>query len=169
VPEDSHLIGEVVHATSIPIATGERLFNRQQFLPVLQAGVAVVQPDLSHAGGISESRRIAALAETFDAQLAPHCPLGPIALASSLQLGFATPNYLIQEQSIGIHYNRGGEVLDYLVDHSVLAFPGGYLERPTGPGLGIEVDEAAVRDAARVGHSWRTPIWRNDDGAFAEW
>jgi galactonate dehydratase len=169
VPENSDRIGEVVRATSIPIATGERLFNRQQFLPVLQAGVAVVQPDLSHAGGISEVRRIAALAEIFGAQLAPHCPLGPIALASSLQVGFATPNFLIQEQSTGIHYNSDADVLDYVLDRAVFDFGDGYIHLPTGPGLGIMVDEAAVRTADAHGHAWRTPIWRHDDGSFAEW
>jgi len=76
---------------------------------VLRAGIAVAQPDVSHAGGISEVRRIAAMAEVYDVQLAPHCPLGPIALAACLQVGFATPNFLIQEQSIGIHYNQGAE------------------------------------------------------------
>lgn len=169
VPENSHLIGEIVRATPTPIATGERLFSRQEFLPVLQAGIAVAQPDLSHAGGITEVRKIAALAEVYDVQLAPHCPLGPIALASCLQVGFATSNYLIQEQSIGIHYNKGVDVLDYLVDTAPLRFVEGYVERLTGPGLGIEIDEAAVRRADSEGHAWRSPIWRHPDGSFAEW
>ncbi|MRH28299.1 galactonate dehydratase [Microbacterium sp. SYP-A9085] len=169
VPENSHVIGGLVAATTIPIATGERLYSRQEFLPVLQAGIAVAQPDLSHAGGISEVRRIASLAETYDVQLAPHCPLGPIALAACLQVGFATPNYLIQEQSIGIHYNRGAEVLDYVLDKEPLRFVDGAIERLTGPGLGIEVDDAAVRAADRRGHEWRTPIWRHADGSLAEW
>jgi galactonate dehydratase len=169
VPENSHLIGQLVQGTSVPIATGERLYNRQEFLPVLQAGISVAQPDLSHAGGISEVRRIAAIAEAYDVQLAPHCPLGPIALASCLQVGFATPNYLIQEQSIGIHYNQGAEVLDYVVDKTPLDFASGSIERLTGPGLGIEVDEAAVRAADARGHSWRTPVWRHPDGSLAEW
>lgn len=169
VPENSHIIGQLVAATSTPIATGERLYNRQEFLPVLQAGIAVAQPDLSHAGGISEVRRIAALAEVFDVQLAPHCPLGPIALAACLQVGFATPNYLIQEQSIGIHYNKGAEVLDYVLDKEPLKFVDGNIERLMGPGLGIEIDEAAVRDAATRGHAWRSPVWRHADGSFAEW
>lgn len=168
-PENSHLLQRLVESTTIPISTGERLYSRQEFLPVLQAGIAVVQPDLSHAGGISEVRRIASLAETFDAQIAPHCPLGPIALAASLQVGFATPNYLIQEQSIGIHYNDDGEVLDYVVDQSVFNFASGSIERLTAPGLGIEVDEAAVRDVDKRGHAWRTPNWRYSDGSLAEW
>ena len=82
LPEHGHRLGELAASTSIPLATGERLFSRTDFLPVLRAGIAVAQPDLSHAGGISEVRRIAALAETFDVLLAPHCPLGPISLAS---------------------------------------------------------------------------------------
>lgn len=169
VPENSHLMGQVIEASSIPVATGERLYDRQEFLPVLQAGVRIVQPDLAHAGGISEVRRIAALAETYGAVLAPHCPLGPVALAASLQVGFATPNHVIQEQSLGIHYNEGADVLDYLVDTSVFDFSGGFIERLTGPGLGIEVDEAAVREADQRGHAWRAPVWRYPDGSLSEW
>lgn len=168
-PENSHQIGRIVEVTSTPISTGERLYNRQEFLPVLQAGVGVIQPDLSHAGGITEVRKIAALAETFDAMVAPHCPLGPLALAASLQVGFATPNHIIQEQSIGIHYNVGSEVLDYLVDTAPFTFVDGYVERFTGPGLGIEIDEAAVRKADKRAHAWRGPVWRHRDGSFAEW
>ncbi|GAB3052878.1 galactonate dehydratase [Sediminivirga luteola] len=163
-------MADVVAASTVPVATGERLYDRGQFLPMLQAGVAVVQPDLSHAGGISEVRRIAALAETFGASLAPHCPLGPIALASSLQVAFATPNFLLQEQSIGIHYNEGSaELLDYVVDRAPFAFAGGHVQRWEAPGLGIEVDEQAVRAADAHGHRWHTPRWSHPDGSFAEW
>lgn len=169
VPENSHMIGKIVDATTIPVATGERLYTRQEFLPVLQAGVAIAQPDLSHAGGISEVRRIAALAETFDAVLAPHCPLGPLALASCLQVGFAVPNYLIQEQSIGIHYNAGAEVLDYVADPEPLRFVDGGFARLTGPGLGIEIDERAVRGASARWERWQNPVWRHSDGSVAEW
>ncbi len=169
VPENSHVIGRMVDATTIPIATGERLYSRQEFLPVLQAGIAIAQPDLSHAGGISEVRRIAALAETFDVMIAPHCPLGPLALAACLQVAFATPNYLIQEQSIGIHYNDGAEVLDYVLDTAPLKFVAGNFERLTDPGLGIEIDEQAVRDAASRWTTWQNPVWRHADGSIAEW
>ncbi|WP_317451817.1 enolase C-terminal domain-like protein [Microbacterium sp. NIBRBAC000506063] len=169
VPENSHMIERMVDATTIPIAAGERLYSRQEFLPVFQAGIAIAQPDLSHAGGISETRRIAALAETFDALIAPHCPLGPLALASCLQLGFATPNHLIQEQSIGIHYNKGAEVLDYVLDTAPLRFVDGCFELLTGPGLGIEIDEKAVRDAASRWETWQNPVWRHADGSMAEW
>jgi galactonate dehydratase len=169
LPEYGHALGRVVADTTVPIATGERLFSRTDFLPALQAGIAVAQPDLSHAGGISETRRIAALAETFGALVAPHCPLGPIALASSLQIDFATPNFLIQEQSMKMHYNVGADLLDYVADTSVLRIVDGHIARLTGPGLGIEIDEAAVRKAGAVGHSWRTPTWRHTDGSFADW
>ncbi|MFG2988319.1 galactonate dehydratase [Streptomyces sp. NPDC048257] len=169
VPEMSAHIGEVVRSTSIPIATGERLYSRWDFKPVLQQGIAVAQPDLSHAGGISEVRRIAAMAEAHDVSLAPHCPLGPIALAACLQVGFATPNLLIQEQSLGIHYNAGSDLLDYLTDRSVFRYEDGHVALLTAPGLGIDVDEKAVERAAEAGHRWRNPVWRRADGSLAEW
>ncbi|WP_199443524.1 galactonate dehydratase [Umezawaea beigongshangensis] len=170
LPGNNHTnLRRIVESTTTPIATGERLFSRSDFLPVLQAGVRVVQPDLAHAGGISEVRRIAALAETFDAFLAPHCPLGPLALAACLQVDFATPNFLIQEQSLGIHYNSTAELLDHVANPEVFTFTDGYVERPTGAGLGVEIDEASVRKAHERGGQWRTPTWNHPDGSFAEW
>lgn len=169
LPEYGHRLADVVTASPVPIACGERLFSRPEFLPVLRAGVAVVQPDLSHAGGISEVRRIASLAEAYDAQLAPHCPLGPLALAASLQVAFATPNFLIQEQSIGIHYNTDAELLDYVLDREPFSFPDGHVHRTELPGLGVTIDEAAVRRADATGHRWRPPVWRHEDGSLAEW
>jgi len=169
LPEHLHLVGGLVNASTVPLATGERLYSRWDFHAPLAAGVAVAQPDPSHAGGISEVRRIAALAEVHGATLAPHCPLGPIALAASLQLGFAVPNFLIQEQSLRMHYHQSGDLLDYLVDPNVFDFADGHAARPLAPGLGIEVDEPAVRRAAELGHTWRNPVWRHDDGGLAEW
>lgn len=162
-------LARLVAATPIPIAVGERAYSRWDFQPLLEAGVAVVQPDVSHAGGISETRRIAAQAETHGALVAPHSPLGPIALAACMQVDTAAPNFLIQEQGIGVHYNEGYDLLDYLMDVSVLDIRDGFMERPTGAGLGIEVDEDAVRAAARTGHNWQTPLWRHEDGSLAEW
>jgi galactonate dehydratase len=168
-PELTSRLGDLVAATSIPIATGERLFGKEQFHEPLRNGVAVVQPDLSHAGGISEVRRIAALADVFGALLAPHCPLGPLALAASLQVAFATPNFLLQETSLGIHYHQGAELLDYLVDPAPFAIASGHIDRWDAPGLGVDVDEGAVRRAAEIGHDWHNPIWHHPDGSFAEW
>jgi galactonate dehydratase len=165
LPEHLHMLREITAATSLPIATGERLYNRWDFRVALESGLAVAQPDVSQAGGISETRRIAAMAEAYDVVVAPHCPLGPIALAASLQIDFATPNILIQEQSVS-HF--GDQFLDYLVDRSVFDIIDGYFARPTAPGLGIEVDERAVEEAAKVGHNRRNPLWRHTDGSYAE-
>jgi len=169
LPDQAHLLPALVAAAPVPLATGERLYGRAEFLPVLTAGIAVAQPDLSHAGGITEVTRIAALAETFGAQLAPHCPLGPISLAASLQVAFCTPNFLIQEQSLGIHYNKEADLLSYVVDTEPFRFRAGHARRTDLPGLGVVVDEDAVRAADRSGHAWRNPVWRHADGSFAEW
>ncbi|QDP97135.1 galactonate dehydratase [Microlunatus elymi] len=169
VPELSADLTKITESTTIPIATGERLYSRWDFRDVLPTGIAVAQPDLSHAGGISEVRRIAAAAESYGVALAPHCPLGPIAFAASLQIDFASPNAIIQETSLGIHYNAGSDLLDYLVDPAVFDFANSAVARPTGPGLGIEVDEDVVRAAAERGHQWHNPIWRHADGSLAEW
>lgn len=169
--ENNEALALLAAQTTIPIATGERMFTRWGFKRLLQDGyAAVLQPDLSHAGGISECRKIAAMAEAYDAAVAPHCPLGPLALAASLQLDSCTPNFLIQEQSLGIHHARGSnDILDYLVDPAVFSYRDGYVAVPAGPGLGIEIDEAVVRRAAVVGHRWRNPLWRLADGSLAEW
>jgi galactonate dehydratase len=168
--EHNDALRELAMHTSVPIATGERMFSRWEFKQILQQGyVDIIQPDLSHAGGISEVRRIAAMAEAYDVAVAPHCPLGPIALAASLQIDATTPNAFIQEQSLGIHYNRGNELLDYLNNPSVFNYQDGFVAIPSGPGLGIEVNEEVVRAAATEGHRWRSPLWRTQDGTLAEW
>ncbi len=169
LPEFARDLRPLVQSTTIPLATGERLYSRNDFRDVVSTGIAVAQPDVSHAGGISEVRRIAAMAEAFDVLVAPHCPLGPIALAASLQLAFSMPNFLIQEQSIGMHYNAGAEAIDYLVDPTPFRFVDGYATPLVAPGLGIDIDEAAVRRAAEIGHRWRNPRWTHRDGSFAEW
>lgn len=168
--ENLEAMAEIRRATSIPIATGERLFTRWGFKELLTSGIAdIVQPDLSHAGGILETRKIAAMAEAYDVALAPHCPLGPIALAASLQVDFCTPNAFIQEQSLGIHYNQGSDLMDYLVDRSVFQYGEGYVQRLQQPGLGVDVDEEVVRKRAAQGHNWKNPVWRSADGTVVEW
>ncbi len=168
--EHNEALRELAHHTTVPIATGERMFTRWGFKELLAQGYAdIIQPDLSHAGGIWEVRKIAAMAEAYDVALAPHCPLGPIALAASLQIDFCTPNAFIQEQSLGIHYNQGSDLLDYLEDPAVFQYADGFVPRLTGPGLGITINEDKVREMDAIGHRWRNPIWRNEDGSFAEW
>ena len=160
----------ILEATSIPIALGERLYSRWDFKPVFQSGVVdIIQPDPSHAGGITECRKIATAAEAHDVAVAFHCPLGPIALASCLQLDAVSYTAVIQEQSLGIHYNTSNDLLDYLDDPRVFDYADGHVAIPDGPGLGIEVNEQYVREQARIGHRWRNPVWRHADGSVAEW
>ncbi|MBO9607428.1 MAG: galactonate dehydratase [Paenibacillaceae bacterium] len=168
--ENNDVLPELARHTSSLIATGERMFTRWDFKGLLaQGAVDIIQPDLSHAGGIWEVRKIAAMAEAYDVAVAPHCPLGPITLAASLQLDFCTPNAFIQEQSLGIHYNQGSDLLDYLADPAVFRYEDGYVLRSDKPGLGIDINEDKVREMAKVGHQWRNPIWRNEDGSLSEW
>ncbi len=156
--------------TTIPIALGERLYSRWDFKPVFERGLAdIIQPDLSHAGGISEVRRIAAMAEAYDIAVAPHCPLGPLSLAACLQIGACTPNHVLQEMSLGIHYNQGHDLLSFVTNPEVFDLDGGALLPPAKPGLGVEIDEAGVRAAAANPHRWRNLVWRQKDGGFAEW
>jgi galactonate dehydratase len=168
--EHTEALREIANHTSTPIALGERLFSRWDFKKILSDGVVdIIQPDPSHAGGITETRKIAAMAEAYDVALAPHCPLGPIALAACLQLDAVCHNAVIQEQSLGIHYNKSNDLLDYLADPAVFAYADGHVAIPQGPGLGITINEDAVTRAAAIGHRWRPPVWRHEDGSFAEW
>jgi galactonate dehydratase len=150
----------IARSTSIPIATGERLFTRWGFREVLEKqAAAVVQPDLCHCGGILEAKKIAAMAETYYAAVAPHNPLGPVSLAAGMQLDACTPNFLCQEQ---VSMGEG-----YLKEPFVVK--NGYIELPTKPGLGIELDEEALKDKIDDG-SWDTPrLFHKDDGSFGEW
>ena len=168
--ENNEGLREIAQHTHIPIATGERMFSRWDFKNLLSDGyVDVIQPDISHAGGITETKKIASMAEAYDVALAPHCPLGPIALASCLHVDATSHNATIQEQSLGIHYNKGNDLLDYIKDRSVFDYENGFVKIPQGPGLGIEIDEEYVRERAKEGHNWHNPIWRHDDNSIAEW
>jgi len=168
--EHAEALKEIASHTAAPIALGERLYSRWDFKKILSDGlVDIIQPDPSHAGGITETRKIAAMAESYDVALAPHCPLGPIALAACLQLDAVCHNAVIQEQSLGIHYNKANDLLDYVGDASVFAYADGHVAIPQGPGLGVTVNEDAVRRGAATGHRWRPPVWRHGDGSFAEW
>ncbi len=170
LPENNESLKEIANHVSIPIATGERMFSRWHFKQLLIDGYAdIIQPDLSHAGGITECKKIISMAEAFDVAAAPHCPLGPIALAACLQVDATCHNAFIQEQSLGIHYNQGSDLLDYLTDKTVFEYDKGYVKIPDGPGLGITINEDFVRKMAAIGHNWRNPLWRHKDGSVAEW
>ena len=168
--EHLEAMAELRKNTHIPIATGERLFSRFDYKRVFTLGAAdIIQPDLSHAGGITECKKIADMAEAWDIGLAPHCPLGPIALAACLQVDAVCQNAFIQEQSQGIHYNQSNDLTDYLVDPSVFHYKDGYVDIPQKPGLGIEINEEVVIERAKIGHRWRNPLWKHADGSIAEW
>ena len=170
LPENNEALRDIAQICSIPIATGERMFSRWHFKNVLKDGyVDIIQPDLSHAGGITECKKILSMAEAFDVAAAPHCPLGPIALAACLQVDATCHNAFIQEQSLGIHYNEGSDLLDYLSDASVFQYEKGYVQIPGGPGLGITINEEQVIRMAAIGHDWHNPVWRHEDGSIAEW
>jgi galactonate dehydratase len=170
LPENNEALREIAQHTSIPIATGERMFSRWEFKKLLIDGyVDIIQPDLSHAGGITECKKIISMAEAFDVAAAPHCPLGPIALAACLQVDVTCHNVFIQEQSLGIHYNKDSDLLDYITDKTVFKYEKGFVNIPDKPGLGIDINEAHVRKMAEVGHNWTNPLWRHDDGSVAEW
>ncbi|WP_051081115.1 galactonate dehydratase [Asticcacaulis benevestitus] len=169
--EHPEAIKQLSLLTRIPIAMGERLYSRWDIKPFLEAAcIDILQPDLSHAGGISEVRRMAAMAEAYDVALAPHCPLGPIALASCMQIGLATPNFAIQEMSLGIHYNTDDhDLLAYVKNPEIFDVKDGMVEAFFGSGLGVVVDEEKVRELSRDCPPWRNPAWRGADGYVREW
>lgn len=168
--EHLEAIQQLASLTSIPIALGERLFSRWDFKKVFESrAVDIIQPDVSHAGGITECRKIAAMAESYDVALALHCPLGPIALAACLQVDAVSYNAAIQEQSLGIHYNKSNDLLDYICNQEVFDYKDGFVQIPSGAGLGITVNEVYVREMAKIGHDWHNPLWRHQDGSVAEW
>lgn len=170
LPENEEAFREVANHVSTPLATGERLYTRWQFKNLIKDGaIDIIQPDIALCGGILETRKIAAMAEAFDIAVAPHAPYGPIALAATLQLDVCTPNVFIQEQSLGIHYNKGFDLLDFVKNKEIFQYKDGFLDIPTKPGLGIEIDEQLVEKVSAEGLYWTNPSWKNYDGTIAEW
>lgn len=168
--ENMESFKEIAASSNIPIATGERLFSKWDFKRLFSAGgVDIIQPDLSHAGGITEVKKIASMAEAYDIALAPHCPLGPIALSACLQVDATCHNAVIQEQSIGIHYNVGKSVLDYIKNPEDYKFTDGYVQLPVKPGLGFEINKELILEENKTPHHWKNPVWRHEDGSIAEW
>ena len=168
--EHAEQYSQLSRGTSIVLAAGERMFSRFDFKRVFEnGGIGIIQPDLSHAGGITECIKIASMAEAYDVALAPHCPLGPIALAACLAVDFVSYNAVIQEQSMGIHYNNGAELLDYVINKDDFKIEDGYMKPLPKPGLGVEVNEEYVIEMAAQGCDWKNPIWRHEDGSIAEW
>jgi galactonate dehydratase len=157
--QNHDLMAEIARGTHLPIATGERVFTKWGFREVLEKKAAtILQPDLCHAGGITEVRLIAGMAEAFYATIAPHNPLGPISLAAGIQIAASIPNFLCQEQvSLGAGYIQRPFVVN-----------NGYIDVPSDPGLGIELDENAM--AKQIGHDWRNrEAYDDDDGSVMDW
>lgn len=170
LPEFSSAYRDLALGTSIPLAAGERAFHRHEFRPILEGGgLSIVQPDLSHAGGLTECLKIASMADAWNVALAPHCPLGPLALASCLALDFASPNAILQEHSLGIHYNEGLELTDYLLNKEDFALIDGFIHPLPKPGLGVEINKDFVLEQSRLAHDWKNPLWHHEDGSVADW
>ena len=170
LPEHAAAFPELAARCAIPLAAGERMYSRYDFRPVLErGGLSILQPDLSHAGGITECLKIASMAEAYDVALAPHCPLGPIALAACLAVDFLSPNAVLQEQSIGMHYSSGAELVDYVRNKDDFLIEDGDIAPLPGPGLGVEIDREFVLEQSKIGHDWKNPLWRHADGSVAEW
>ena len=145
-----------------PIATGERLLSRWEFRLVFEKqACAYIQPDGSHAGGISELKRIANMAEVYYMHIMPHCAIGPVALSACLHVDAAVPNFLIQE-TVGP---------DWLSDVVQPAWKvvDGYIELPTVPGLGVEVDEKEVTKMAQYAEELGGEWYYEQDGSVADW
>ena len=170
LPEFAHAYRDLSQSTSIPLAAGERCFTRYEFRPILeQGGLGILQPDLSHAGGITECLKIASMADAYNVSLAPHCPLGPLALASCLAVDFVSPNAILQEQSLGIHYNEGLELIDYVLNKDDFSLDQGHISPLPKPGLGVEIDKDFVIAQSKIAHDWKNPVWRHQDGSLADW
>lgn len=170
LPENEEYFAQISNEVSTPIATGERLYTRWGFKNIFKQGaVDIIQPDISLCGGLLEERKIAAMAEAYDMAVAPHAPYGPVALAATFQVDACTPNVFIQEQSLGIHYNQGFDLLDFVKNKEIFQYKDSFVDIPKGPGLGIEMDEDKIKDVAQEGLVWNNPAWVNDDGTIAEW
>ena len=170
LPENWESFQNIANEVSTPIATGERLYTRWDFKRLFQQGaVDIVQPDISLCGGLMEVRKIAAMAEAFDMAVAPHAPYGPVALAATFQVDACTPNVFIQEQSLGIHYNQGFDLLDFVKNKEIFQYQNSFVNIPKKPGLGIEMDEDKIKEVAQQGLVWNNPSWINYDGTIAEW
>lgn len=172
--EHPEAIKQLSNHTTIPIAFGERLYTRWDIKRFLEdASVDILQPDISHAGGISETKRIAQMAEAYDVAVAPHCPLGPVAFAASLQIALTSPNFSILEMSLGMHYNTEAgddiDLLTYMKDPETFQIHGGYIKAPTKHGLGIEIDETRVRQIAESTRPWECKVFYGPDGSIREW
>ena len=163
-PEMVEDMAQIQRSVTTPIATGERVVGVHGFRPLLEArACSIIQPDITHCGGLTEARRIAALAEAYRVAMAPHNPQGPVSTAASLEFGFATPSYIICESvHLDVPWREDCVTECYEVEKK------GRLCRPgTRPGLGVEINEAEVRK-----HPFQPEIPQrvfHPDGSVGDW
>lgn len=169
-PESNHALADIAGSTTTPLATGERLYSRWDFRPLLlENAVDVVQPSVAHAGGITEVIKIANLADTFEAAIAPTSPNGPISFAASLQVDAYASNFLIQNHYSPLGVTPGDEDDTYVANPDVLLPTDGRIDVPEEPGLGVEMNESFLEKQAEKDVDWDVPTWRHEDGSVAEW
>ena len=165
LPENVDCMVDIARSTNVPIAAGERLFSKWGYRELIEKQAArIIQPDICHVGGITEGRKIAAMAETYYMSVAPHNPLGPISLASCLHLDVSIPNFLVQEHpgyfddaDLGVGYIKQPFTIE-----------NGYITLSDRPGLGVELDEYALKDKIYDG-TWENPKCYFPDGSLADW
>ncbi len=155
------VMAELAKKTSVPLATGERIFTKWGFREILEKKAAMIlQPDVCYAGGITELRVIAGMAESYYLPIAPHNPQGPCSLAASLQVAASVPNFLIQE--------RGDNEYTDLLAKPLPPVKDGHRPLLTEPGLGIAIDENKLRAQVGEPKPYRT-AYDEDDGSVVDW
>lgn len=163
LPEYSHRLPDLASNTSVPLATGERLYTRFAFQPIIENnGVDIVQPNVSIAGGITEAQKIASMADTHDIALAPAHPDGAISFIACLHLCLTTPNAVV------LDYGNANTTYRYF-EGSPVEFPESAIALKDQPGLGIEIDIDQIKEKSDRVVDWQHPTWRHDDNSIAEW
>jgi galactonate dehydratase len=170
LPENNDSLSELAKNTNVPFATGQRMYSRWDFKQILTEGVIdVAQPSICHAGGITEMRKIANMAEAFDTPVVSKCPVGPIAFAAGIHLCLATQNIIMQDQHHEVYAEKGSNFLDYVANPGFFEHENGYVAISDEPGLGIAIDESAVESKSDRDLQWQSPVWHYDDGSVADW
>lgn len=169
-PEYNDDLPELRASSSIPIATGQRMYSRWDFKNALvNDAVDIVQPSICHAGGISEIMKIGSMSESFNVSLMPKCPVGPIAFASGMHVQMALQNAVLQEQHDEFYTEQNNQFFNYLENESVFELTGGFMRIQENPGLGMEIDESYVEEQSKKSTEWRGPVWHHEDGSIANW
>ena len=169
-PDYNSNLQEMTSAINTPIATGQRIYSRWEFRPLLQSGnVDIVQPMVSHAGGISEVAKIGHMAEAFDVTLMPKCSVGPLSFAAGMHLQMAIPNAILQEQHDEFYAEHNNQFFNYMENEDYFSISDGFITISDKPGLGVEINEEYVREQSKKVANWKGPTWHYEDGSVANW